>query len=441
MFLLVCLTVGCGTVRQARDVQAGRENLPGERTLCAGEIGLTSNSTLTLDQAIRVALNAHPSVAIARQTLAVATAQVVQARSAYWPSLDTSAGDSRSTFNDEAGSESGDSRNQYSAALDLDLLVYDFGRTPARVRQAYARQVTAAENLQSVCNDVAYGVRVAFYALSQSRELVRVAEDAVRQFQAHLEQVKAFATVGKRIRYDITKAEVDVGNAELALINARNQALTDAATLNRNLGLAEDPGFSLAVPDDAVAVTNTAAELMGLARLQHPALRALRAQEQLASAAIDEAIADLYPSLGLRGRAGESGEDFPLVWNASAALNATWGLFNGWRRTARIQETVAELRSARSRLAEREQQIFLDLSRALGQEASARQRFLLTGLIRRQAQDAFDLINERYRIGSATAVEVTDAQVTLLQAQANQVKARFEHQIAIAEIQYSIGEP
>jgi outer membrane protein TolC len=155
---------------------------------------------------------------------------------------------------------------------------------------------------------------------------------------------------------------------------------------------------------------------------------------------VDAAIADLYPTLQLKAEYALSGASFPLVWNWSGMLQAAIPLFNSGKKTAAIDEAAAQLRAARAQTTEREQQLYVDLTGAVSQLESARRRMDLTTLIERQARESLDLINERYRLGKASAVEVTDAQATLTSAQADQVKARFEYQTAAAQIKHAIGE-
>jgi outer membrane protein len=286
---------------------------------------------------------------------------------------------------------------------------------------------------------VAYGVRTAFFDLARAQELRQVAEDAVRQYQAHLEQVKAYAEVGRRIRYDVTKAEVVLGNAQLNQISAANAVATARAVLNRSLGLAEEPGYRLGASED-LPLAGDADALMAAARERHPALRALRAQETFASAAVDETIADLYPSLRLTGQYGASGSRFPLIGNWWGAAQSAWSAFTGWRKTGRVDETAAQLRTARAATASREQQIHLEIRSALSQLDSARQRRQLSDLIVREAQESLNLVSERYRVGQASAVDVTDAQVALTQAQGDRVRARFDCQTAVAQLKHAIGE-
>lgn len=434
----VLAAAGCATVRRAREAQDASKAPAGERTVRASEIGLESNTVLSLDRALEAALLHHPSVVRAQQALEAASAQLRSAGAARQPSVDSSAGYTRRTSNSEAARGSSKSSDSYSAGLDLDLLIYDFGRTPAAIRQAAERRLAAEQDWRAARSDVAYSVRTAFFELGKTRELEQVAAEAVRQYEAHLEQVRSFAEVGQRIRYDVTKAEVDLGNAKLSLIDARNNVAIARAALNKTLGLAEDPGYAQGGGAGA-EIAGTIEDLMQVARDRHPEMRALRARERAASAAVDAAIADLYPSLRLRGSYSWGGAALPLVWNWSGGVNAALSLLDGGRRTAQIDEAAALLRSSRAGVADREQQIHLDLRRALSVRDTADQRLVLSELIEREARDSLRLVTERYRVGKASAVEVTDAQVAVTQAQAERVKARFDHQLATAQILHAIG--
>lgn len=440
LLLTLCIcAAGCATVKRARAIQNATRFPPGERTVTAAEVGLDTNSVLELTTALQIASVSHPLIAQASQNLVAASVQIREAEAAARPALSAGAGYRRGTANAAGTPASHSSDDSYSAALDLNLLLYDFGKTPARVRQARARRIAAAETLRAVHSDIVFGVRTAYLDLGKSQELLRVAEEALRQYQSHLTQVRAYAEVGRRIRYDVIKAEVDLGNAQLNLINASNAVVSARAGLNRSLGLAEDPPYRLgSIPDETVGGDET--QLMAQARTCHPELRALLAQEQAASAALDEAIADLYPALNLQAEYGLAGDRLPLVWNWWGALRSAVSLFSGGQKMARIDASAAQLRAARAAVANREQQIYLDLRQAWNQWDTARQRLTLTDLIVREAQESLDLVAERYRLGQASAVEVTDAQVALTSARADQVKARFDCQAAIAQIKHAIGE-
>jgi len=433
-------TAGCSTIRHARDIQKGEGALPGERLLQPAEVGLSSNTALTLARALEIPLAHHPQIFQAVQSVAAATARVYQARAAYWPQIGSSAGGTRATANAEGKQGSSSTHKFFNGSVGLDLLVYDFGKTPAMVRQAYANLIAATENVRAIRSDVAFSTRSTFLNLGKAIELEQVAAEAIRQNQIHLDQVRAFLEVGRRTRYDLTKSEVDLGNARLEKIKTHNDVMTARASLNRSLGLATDPGYQI-LPDLSSSFTTCPAdELMTRARQNHPRLKVLQAKELAASAAVDEAIAELYPEIGLQAKYGLSGSKFPLTWNWSAALQGSLQLFTGGRQTWRINEVVTQLRSARAQTAEFEQLLYEEIQTALSQLDSSQQRLSLTDLITKQAAESLELITERYRLGAASLVEVTDAQMALTSAQAEQVRAKFDFQAAIAQLKHACGE-
>ncbi|MEI6808026.1 MAG: TolC family protein [bacterium] len=433
------LCAGCGTIRNARNAQNASTLLPGEKTVTAAELGLNTNSVLNLTNAIKIALTYNPAVLQSRQSLVAASSQIRQATASYKPSISASAGYNRRASNSGAATASNDSSDSYSASLGLDILIYDFGKTPAAVKQAVLRGLAAEENVRGTQNDTVFAVRTAFFELAKAQELRQVREDAVRQSKAHLDQAKSFAEVGLRTRYDVTKADVDFGNAQLALTDAENALVSARAVLNLSIGLAEDPGFIIA-PIPTQEVSGNALELMTLAKQHHPGLLVLRAQEQISSAGVDQTIADLYPALRLNTGYALAGSSFPLVWNWVASLQSSMELFTGSRKTAAIDIAVADLRAARSAVAAREQLIHLDLTRALSTRDTARHRLDLSEFIVRQAAETLELVNERYKQGKASSVDVTDAQTALTQAMADRVKARFDQQSATASIMHAIGD-
>ena len=71
----------------------------------------------------------------------------------------------------------------------------------------------------------------------------------------------------------------------------------------------------------------------------------------------------------------------------------------------------------------------------------AKKRLEVSELIQRQAIENLDIVNEQYRVGVSSSIERTDAQVTVTQAKADVVRARYDEQAARARIARLIGEP
>src|SRR5204863_1452722 len=126
--------------------------------------------------------------------------------------------------------------------------LFDFGKTDAVREASYNSYVASQADLTSAENDVVFGFKQAFWNVLKQEELVRVGEETVRQFEKRLEQVKGFVEAGTRQKYDRTKAQVDLGNAQLVTVKARTALVVAKALLNTSLGLASDPAYSLDKP-------------------------------------------------------------------------------------------------------------------------------------------------------------------------------------------------
>jgi outer membrane protein len=449
---LLVLTVmlmlsGCATIKRARQAQNPKKMPAGERTVRASEVGLSAGSDLTLERALEIADKYHPLNVQARQNLVVAEAQAKDALALFVPSITGTAGMTHTETANQSPSKAakiagmgGDFllQDSYGIKFNLDQLLFDFGKTSAMVRQAHFNVVSARERLKLSRNQIAYQVRLAFYALNKTQELEKVAKEQELQFGRQRDQIKITVAVGRATGYDLTKAEVNLGNAHAGTLNAHNAVQTARATLNQAVGLAEDPGYKIVEPafEDFSAGLE---ELMKEARDHNPELQALTAEDKMASAVVDQSIAGLFPRLGLTAGLSWTGTKFPLTgsWSLGPALAGT--IFDGLRNLRKIDETAAQLKSAHSRMAAKEQGIYLDLSKALAQLENARQQVKVAGEVVRQAKINLDQVQERYKVGRASILEVTDAQLTLTQARSSQVQARYDQESAIALIRLTTG--
>jgi len=430
---LLLVASGCADIQAAREAQDPKSAGPGERTVTASEVGLGPGSTLTLERGLRLSLEYNPSTALARRAVDAARARLTQANAGSLPTLSAGASYTVSGGKDRTTDDS------FSAGLSADLLLFDFGRLDALQRESAEQLLAASLDLATAEIETAYAFEEAFFNVLKQIELVGIAEQNVRQFEKRLEQVRGFVEVGTRVKYDLTKAQVDLGNAQLGLVTARTALAVQQAVLGNVLGLAEIPAYALEKPAAAEAGTPEAETLMAEARRQHPRLLARAARERAASHAVDAAVAALFPELSVGGSLTAAGSLSPVDWFWSAGPALNWLLFSGWSRTGQLQEAVAGLQSARATRAQAEQQVFLDIQQAIAAREDARQRLAILEMTVRQAEENLDLVSARYRIGRASSVELTDAQVSLATTRGQQVQAVYNLRIAAAQLRRAAG--
>ena len=438
----VILLSGCRTVQEARKVQSDPEvRLPGEYTVKAEPSGILADRVYTLNELEQFALRYNP--AVLQSALAVNQAEISlrAAKAGYLPTLSSSIGHSRNTSNTDRHHGSTSNSGSYSGNLNFGITVYDFGKTSAAIDAAQASLAAAQADYQAARNEVVYNVRQNFFAVLRATDLHKVAVEAVAQYKEHLEQVKTQFEVGKGMQYDVTKAEVDYNEALLSEITTSNNVLMNRAKLNQSLGLAENVEYSLG----EFKLHEYAADadaLMATARTKEPSLLALEYGITASSAKIDAAIAELYPtiSLSLGGSISGRNPSLPWLWNLNGALSMTENLFNAGANMRAIESAAIDMRLARSRYAVKEQSVYYELRVAALTMNKAKRQMEVTAITERSAKENLDIVNEKFKVGKASSVDRTDAQVSYSTAKANAVSAYFDYQDAQAKVAYLIGE-
>jgi len=444
--ILFLALAGCADIDAARLAQDPDNRRNGERTVSASEAGLGAGSTLSVEKGVSIALKHHPTVAVGRARVERSQAALEQVISGYLPKIALSA-DYRWERAGGAGTPqpSGDTLGHTNivqttgGSVQLSQLLYDFGRTDALRRQAFSNFVAAQADLASAENDAVFTFKQAFFDVLKQEELVRVGEETVRQFQKRLEQAKGFVDVGTRQKYDVTKAQVDLGNAQLVTVKARTALVVAKALLNTSLGLASDPAYSIDKPSAAGTWAMTFDDAVEAARLYHPRLQAFLLRENAARAAIDAAIADFYPQITLTGSFSWGGALTPMTFFSSLGPVFNWLVFSGWDKTGALHGAVAVLREAYASRAQEEQLIFLDLRQGYASLEDTRESLRIAALTVKQAEETFELATGRWQVGRASSVELTDAQVALANARAAEIQARYDFEISIAAIERSVG--
>ena len=430
------LLAGCTTVREARRAQ--REDA--ERTVRWAETPFAAREgDLAMEELAAWARTNAPAVVQARQDVVQAQIALRSVKAAFIPVVDGSIAYTYASKNIDPHDTKWDGDGTWGGNVSLNWLLYDFGRTRASTRRAVAALAAADQAERAAENGAVYGVRAACFALRRAEELHRVAVETSESYRLHRDQTKDRFDVGAAMNYEVSKAEVDYQNALLSEISASNAVETARASLALALGLAESPRIALgdcSFPE----MTNDVGALMAVAATNAPALAALRAAADAAKDYVDWTICDLYPNLSFRLSFDAKGDSSPLLWNYAAVPAVAQTLFSAGAKNRQIETAVAQLRAARSKLAEAEQQLFNQVLTATLSADRARKSLAVAEAALAASKENFDVVSSRYDVGKASALERTDAQVALSSAEAAVVTARYDLQDMQILLARLIGE-
>jgi outer membrane protein len=413
------------------------------------------NSVLILDEALRLARANHPQLHAARAQTEVSTARVAEAKAPLLPQVNGSVSYQQGTYNQAptpgftqsgfaAATTSGDTRSYYSAGVSASELIYDFGQTTGRWNAAKATLRSQEESERNFVVQVAFNLRSAYFAAAAARALVKVAEDTLRNQEAHLKQTQGFVEAGTRPEIDLAQARTDYANAKVQLINAQVAYDTDKALLNQAMGAERGTDYEVADPPaDPVPGEDTGTDaILPVALTARPDLLSLARQIESQELTMKSVKGNYAPSIGLNVGATEKGYELDsLVWNWSAVLSLNWQLFGGGITDAQMREARANTAALRAQYDLQRQQVRADVERARLGVRAAKATIEATHEAAANARVRLGLAEGRYRAGIGSMIELGDSQVALTAAAAQEIQAVFSLATARARLLQALGQP
>lgn len=415
----------------------------------ATTVGATANEapvrTVTLDEALRLAGEANPQVVSAAGAVTSAAAAERSAKGAYLPRLSATAGSSLQGTNVFGGSALGTpgTAESYSAGVSASYDLYTGGRRGAERDAADAATASAQAELTAQRASAGLSVRRAFYEALRTEDLLAVAQSRVERANEGVTAAEQRRQLGSATRSDALRAQLELNTARSAVLEARTARDAARLSLGRLVGADEPVGASRTDAGAVAAMTDgEAAALLASIAEASPEVRAAQAAGAAAEAQVDAARSQFRPSLTLSSGYGWRNDALGIdesqgSWSLS--LGVSYPIFDGYQREegvvrARVAETAAS-----ARLADAVRGVRSEAARALGQLRLVGERIALAEQAVETAREDLRVQRERYRLGSSTILELLTSQEALVEAETGVVTARYDYQVARAELEALAG--
>lgn len=411
---------------------------------------------LTLDQALRYALENNYSIRQARERLREQEGLIVEVRADALPNVTLDGNYSREDKSldegDRNGGGGGNNENyqNWTVGIHVRQLIYAGGGVRAALDTASTTRTAAELDIQGVVNDVLLQVRTRFADVLLNRERIEVQEQSVALLQEQLQTVKNRFEAGSVSQFEVLTAEVALANAQPDLISARNGFRIAVDELRRIIGYQASYADTLKIPDFAgeLVFSPVSYELessLSAARARRPELLRLEQLEKARESGVTVARSDYLPEVYLTGgyegrksRFSNSVSDSVDGW--VGGVEASWAIFDGARTRGRVVQARAQLNQARLNLAEQSLAVEVEVRRAISSLQEAAELAQAAAKVVEQATEALRLADVRYRNGAATQLDVLQARVALTEASLNRLEANYRHTIAVATLRKAIAE-
>ena len=401
-------------------------------------------TNLTLTDVVDVALRNSPQTREAWWRARAAAAEIDIRRASLLPEIDAQLQwlRARQAF---SGGQTTFSQTTLGPGLTLNYLLFDFGGRQADVEAA--RQALFAENFlhnQSI-QDVVLQVERAYYQYQGTKALLAGERTSLQEAQTNLQAADERRRAGVATITDVLQTRTALAQAQLNVETLEGQLQAVRGGLAAAMGLPASIPYDVApLPADlAPRATGEAVEdLIARALAGRPDVEAARSQALAAASDVARERAGLLPRLSLQ--AGVSNPYYGGALNTpgglySGALVLSYPLFDAGGRAARVRQSQADLEASRARVETLEQQATLQVWTDYAALRTAAQRIETSRVLLQNAQESETATSERYRAGVGSILDLLTAQSTLASARAQEVQARADWLLALAQLAHDTG--
>jgi len=405
-------------------------------------------ATLSLEEAVKLALQLNERALMAGEQLTAAQARVAQARSVFLPQMNATTTYTRRPF--EVTRQVGGSTivvqsyNAISGQGNINLSLFNAANIPS-LNAARAGRTAQEYSTAESRRQLTFEVGSAYLTTLSTAQVLEAAKHRFEYAGQNLAAARARYTAGLVSVNDVTRAELELASAEMAVIQAQGQAETMVLQFGNLLNEPDAAKKALVAPEFLISPAADPIEksenLIQEAQVRRLDLNALRWQAKVQQALLLQSTLSWFPSLSFNTRitytneAGLTGKN----WNWYLGLTLNWTIFDGLLRNADHREQKAMVKIAELEVLSALRGVEVDVRGAqvsvASQRAALKQAEVALDVARKNAQETSEL----YRQGLATALEVADATVSLFEAEVAQVRQRFNLGIAFLNLEAALG--
>jgi outer membrane protein TolC len=428
--------------------------------LAAGETGAGTATLLELEEAVEIALQGSYLLGAADAGVGVAEARVAEAKAGGLPRVELQENVSYTDnpaqvfadllrqgafvaeYFDPAFLNGPDALSNFNTRVLVEQPIWTGGRLKHGQEAARLGQAAARAGRERTRQEVVRQVVRAYSDAILAESGLRVALESRETARANVKLVRDLSEAGLVVRSDLLQAEVR--ESEVEELVARSESAVAVAHAAVNLALGRDLGTPFRLPEEVRVDTILDEPLEGLlseARERRPDLEAAGDQVAAAEAGVKAARAGHLPEIGVAGAWEANAEDFIGAdgTNWSVFLSLRYTAFDGKATKARVMKARHEEMAARQMRTLLGEMVGLEVRQAYHDLRAARQRVEHAERGARLAEESLRMVQDRYREGLTTLVDLLDAETRMTRARTRELAARRDVLQTEAELRLAVG--
>jgi outer membrane protein TolC len=414
--------------------------------------------TVSVDECIEIALQNHPDYLLSIEDDKKSIADYKIARSSKSviingeiKTIETDKDDSSNTTNYSIPGQ--DTDIGLFAGITMSYNLYDARKDIIENQARTNIDISKIKNFQ-VKNKITFEVKNAYYGYLLSKNTLTIREEIYNKYQSKANLARQLFEQGSRPVLDVSKAEVDLADAQLMLEKAKNNERKTKLSLYYAMGTEETEGLNInpveveTIPDLSCSLVN----LYKLSEIYSPVLRISKLEKKIARLKAEEEAGAHYPKVDLNFGIGykleklKAFESFNENYDTSNWSPVVYGLisaaipiYSGGRISAKVDSALSDY----NKLIYKEKEILIDTKNQIRDNFKSleeiKKQMEISELIIKNAQRHQLLAQRSYENGGGSLLELQDADLSVIKARIGYLESKYAYFITLAKLINIVG--
>ncbi|MDP1678298.1 MAG: TolC family protein [Bacteroidota bacterium] len=411
---------------------------------------------LTIDQAVQTGLENSKTLKSSQFKVIAAEAKTSEANASGLPSLKLNAVYTRlsdlpaSTLTTPFGKFeiSPSILDNYTMKATVQQPLFTGGKISGARDIAEYSYEASKEDFKKDKSDLIYNIKSAYWNLFRANEFKKMVDENVGQIKAHATDAENMMKQGLLTNNDLLKVQVQLSDALVRQIDAKNNVTLTMIALNNTLGLPLTTEIEiLSQLQTGNSNSNDINTLVKKAVENRPEILGMNARLKMSESNLSIARSGWYPQIFLVGnynylnpnqRIFPSKNEFKGTWDVSVSLS--YDLWNWNTSGSQSTQAEAQLSQTEQALSQMKDGILLEVTQSYLTLNQTNERAAVARKGVEQAEENYRVTNERYKKGLNVNSDLLDAEVALLQAKLNYTQSLIDFELSNARLARSIGE-
>lgn len=373
---------------------------------------------------------------------------VKTAKAALFPSLSFSTSQNvvnrpyQESSNMVSGSEiiSSSSKTTYNGnyGLNAQWTLYNGSKRTNTIKQEKLNNLSAELEVATSENSIQESIAQVYIQILYAAESVRVNENTLQVSIAQRDRGRQLLDAGSIAKSDLAQLEAQVSTDRYQLVTAQATLQDYKLQLKQLLELDGENEMNVYLPalsDENVLLPLPAKRDVFMSALAiRPEIEASKINVEASELGIDIAKAGYLPTVSLSAGIGTNhtnGSDFTFSeqvkngWNNSIGVSVSVPIFNNRQTKSAVQKAKLQRETSMLTLLDEQKTLYKTIEGLWLDANSAQQRYAAANEKLRSTQISYDLISEQFNVGMKNTVELLTEKNNLLQAQQEQLQAKY----------------